>query len=124
MSSHFSVFIIEDSIEDTKLLKAKLQAIETEKTLEIETANTFLRAKKMLGSPKFNLILLDLNLPDNWGISTVSDCVKLAKGSNIVVLTSMAHELTIEEAKKAGASLVFMKHEMTEDKLGEIVNSL
>ena len=61
---------------------------------EIETADTISSAKKLIDSKKFDLILLDINLPDGLGFDL---CEKVRTYSNIpiIFLTASQSELDV-----------------------------
>ncbi len=69
---------------------------------------------------KFNLIFLDLGLPDSDGISIISEILKRNPDCKILVITIMQDEEKIFTALKAGASGYILKTDIYN--LGETID--
>ena len=84
------LLLVED---DIALIRAISFALKKE-GFEIETADTISSAKKLIDSKKFDLILLDINLPDGLGFDL---CEKVRTYSNIpiIFLTASQSELDV-----------------------------
>lgn len=67
----------------------------------------------------FDLVLLDLNLPDSWGAETVREFRKFNLGAPVVVVTGMELDEVHQEAKKFGAAAVVSKLKLLSDDFAE-----
>lgn len=63
-----SILIVEDDLTFSTMLKTWLG----KKGFEVETASTQAKARKQIGTRDFDLILSDLRLPDQDGLSLLS----------------------------------------------------
>lgn len=107
------ILIVEDDNADMELFKAHLKKINM--SHEVIFCKKYREAVEYLKDGNTAIMFLDFNLPDNWGISTVRDTHKYFKNTPIIGMTSIANDLTINEAKKAGAKDVLIKAHMTPD---------
>jgi signal transduction histidine kinase len=64
------VLVVEDNKVDRRLLQGMLSK-STHGTFEIETAESMAKAIELLNKHKFDVALLDLNLPDSRGLETL-----------------------------------------------------
>lgn len=112
--------IIEDSKADTEILTRYIQ--KSFPTASVHACNNFNRGITCLVHEEYDYILLELNLPDNFGISTMRELKPYSRKTPVFVITGMAHDITIEEAIKAGASKVKEKRAMSSELIGEMVN--
>lgn len=71
-------------------------------TLEVTWANTMEKARKLVESHQFDVILLDLNLSDSKGMDSVSAMVN--RGVPVVVLTGNPSKEIERQAIKIGAA--------------------
>jgi len=108
--------------------KKKILVIEDEKVLcdlyvKLLNKNNYIAEGVMLGKQgqekieknKYDLILLDLQLPDIHGIEILEVCFKNKKKYNFVVLTNRTDEKIIEKAMKYGAKAYVKKVNLTPD---------
>ena len=70
----------------------------------------------------FDMMLLDLNLPDAFGPRTVQEVRKFNRHTPIVVITGMATGITVDESFKMGANSVIPKSELTEEDFFNILD--
>jgi len=82
-----SVLVIEDNPGDYALVEDFLLEIKNE--FSLKHAETCKEAKFMLsgGHPQFDVILLDLSLPDKTGIDLINEIVAVCQGTPVIVLT-------------------------------------
>lgn len=83
----YNILVIEDNIGDCAIVDELLN--EQLHKPYIACADTFKKAEKMLlnNEPNFDVILLDLTLPDKSGEKLVSDILNIAGNSPVIVLT-------------------------------------
>ena len=95
-----SILIVEDDLTFATMLKTWLG----KKGYEVETASTNARARKLLTTRDFSLILSDLRLPDQDGIHLLSWLRDLQKATPVIIMTSYAEIQGAVLAMKEGAS--------------------
>lgn len=95
-----SILIIEDDLTFATMLKTWLG----KKGYEVETASTNARARKLLTTRDFSLILSDLRLPDQDGIHLLSWLRDLQKATPVIIMTSYAEIQGAVLAMKEGAA--------------------
>jgi CheY-like chemotaxis protein len=110
MSIDPKILIVEDRFADVEITKKKLSRFMSLDTLDV--VRTTKQALERLEEERFDCILLDLNLPDSIGPSSISDILEVHPRLPIVVLTGFASQVTIEEALKAGARKVISKNDL------------
>jgi len=74
------------------------------------------------GEEDYDLILLDLSLPDGYGLETFKSLNEVIKSKPIVVLTGLDDEVIANEAVKLGAQDYILKREITEHALMRTIN--
>jgi len=95
-------------VEDQTTLRELLEALLSEReAYTVETAADGQSALAALGRRSFDLLLLDLVLPDLHGFELLSRLAKSA--SRVLVLTSLARPAVVKEALERGAHGVVTK---------------
>ncbi|WP_126970934.1 hybrid sensor histidine kinase/response regulator [Gynurincola endophyticus] len=114
------ILVIEDRIEDFILFKDKLhnanipiQEIHHEFYLE--------KGLEALKQKEFDLIFLDLSLPDSFGVETIEKISKLAKHSSIIVLSGSTDSVLAIKTIKHGAQDYLIKDEFDEFVLSKTI---
>ena len=77
------ILIIEDSKTINNIIKTELSKL----TYDVDQAFTFAQAHDLLISTKYNIIILDLHLPDGEGYELIED-IKSLTTTKVIVLTS------------------------------------
>ncbi|HEX7043835.1 MAG TPA: diguanylate cyclase [Burkholderiales bacterium] len=97
-----TVLVVEDSPTDALLLR---EALRDERSLQIQTAHaeTLSEALRCLQERSFDLILLDLGLPDSQGLETFARMHDQAPQVPIIVLTGLDDDELAIQAVKEGA---------------------
>lgn len=117
LTETLNILIVEDEFVDIEMTRKKLARCAPQATLDVE--KTTAQAIEKLRAARYHCILLDLNLPDSVGPSSISDIRQIDRQTPIIVLTGFAAPITIEEALKAGAQKVLSKSDLTDITLGE-----
>ena len=81
---------------------------------------TFAASKKMLETEEFDLVLLDIGLPDGSGLDLLETIENYVKPPRVVIFSS--YDVTQEYANKVSAVLV--KSKTNNSKLAEIISSV
>ncbi len=103
----FAVTFIRETLaycEEAELVKATKFALTSVETLG--------EALKCISEHKFDLILLDLNLPDSKELATLDSVRKNAHNVPVVVITALSDEGLALEAMKRGAEGFLVKGQM------------
>jgi two-component system, NarL family, response regulator FusR len=79
---------------------------------EMLEADTLAQARELLASTPVDLLLLDLSLGEEFGLTALPGLRAAHPQLKIIVLTSLAEELYAERALKAGADGFVMKSEV------------
>lgn len=101
--SNFDVLIIKD------MLSQKINSNFKKTTFEIIRAKSFEEAKHRLVKDYFDIILLDLTLPDSFGLDTLRKIYAETSETPIIVLTSLNDQLVAIKAVKEGAQDYLVK---------------
>jgi PAS domain S-box-containing protein len=103
------VLLVEDNPGDAQLVEIMLSEAGSSAGFEVAHAGTLGEALGRLAEASFNIILLDLSLPDLSGLETVSRMRKAAPRTPIVVLSGYDDEEVAFEAVQRGAQDYLIK---------------
>lgn len=118
-----SMLIVEDDPDYVFLLKDLLVGVEaTEMRYHRDYAGTIARAGEALAHGIFDVVLLDLSLPDSQGLETVKRIVSAAPGIPVIVLTSLDDEAMGVQAIQEGAQDYLIKGEISFRVLRRAIN--
>lgn len=101
--SNFDVLIIKD------MLNQEINSNFNKTTFEIIRAKSFKEAKQKLINDYFDIILLDLTLPDSVGLDTLKKIYSETSDIPIIVLTSLNDQFLAIKAVKEGAQDYLVK---------------
>jgi len=105
MSDKISVLVVDDDIGMTETLSDILGL----KGYDVSVANGGLEALERARSKTYDLILLDIKMPDINGVAVFKQMKTITPKSSVILMTAYAlHEL-IEQAKKEGVLAVLSK---------------
>lgn len=116
---HFTILLVEDDAPDAVLTKNSVWDVWPDATIIPVTSIN--EAYKTYKQHDFNLVLLDLNLPDGYGPATVKEMRAFNKKVPIVVLTGMGTDTTVNEALRLGANHVALKSQLMDDDFKNIL---
>lgn len=102
------IIIVEDNKDDFVLLKKYLKDV-CKKPCELKHVETMTDAVKTLGSGDFDIILLDLGLPDSDGLETLKKIQAIEKKIPIVVFSGLNDESIAVQSVKEGAQDYLIK---------------
>ena len=102
------VLVIEDSITDAELISIYLEDVSTA-DYQVDTTDTLQRGLNAIRNTRFDVILVDLSLPDSFGIDTCRRVFEAAPDIAIIVLTGLDDEEKPLDAMKAGAQDYLVK---------------
>ncbi len=110
------VLLIEDNPGDVFLLQELLQDVTTVQ-VELQPAEQLFEALECIARDSFDVILLDLSLPDSQGLDTFIRMAHHAKATPIIVLTGLDDETLALRAMQSGAQDYLVKGQVTGDLL-------
>ena len=102
------LLIVDDNEEITDGITYYLS---TDQTIDCEVTNDGPQGLKRIRNDKFDLILLDLAMPDFSGFDIVKSLKQdgLLESKNIVIFTASTDQRLFDEMKKAGIKDIFKK---------------
>jgi two-component system, cell cycle sensor histidine kinase and response regulator CckA len=107
MSESLNILLVEDNPEDVVLIRQYLQSAGARFGLRV--AEQLSSAIDALGDHSFDVVLLDLSLPDSTGLETFARLHQAAGGVPVVVLTGVDDEGIGLRAVQAGAEDYLVK---------------
>ena len=117
----FKVLLIEDNRDEAELIEELL--LETNATrqmsqrLSVKCTDRLSKAQQLLGTEKFDVILLDLSLPDSQDLSTIVKIQEYSLNTPIVVLTARNDEELALQSIQAGAQDYLVKRKIDSELL-------
>ncbi len=106
------VLLVEDNPGDRRLILEALAEVSYSR-IQLEHADCLQAAQDTLASTEYDLILLDLSLPDSHGLETVERTEDVAPDTPIVILTGLDDVNIGIQAVRAGAQDYLVKGEVT-----------
>jgi DNA-binding response OmpR family regulator len=110
------VLLVEDTFSDAQLLERMLSKSKVP-AFEVTHVTDLANASRALAEGAFEVVLLDLGLPDSIGATTVSKLRTKSSEIPIIVLTAVQVPQTILDAIKMGAQDYFVKSRLDADEL-------
>src|SRR3569833_216549 len=109
----FDILVIEDNPGDFALVEEFL--LEQIKTLNLTQAKNYREAKNILNGKcgQFDVILLDLSLPDKTGIPLINEVKSLCRDTPVIVLTGYTDFSFGIQSLSLGVSDYVLKEELT-----------
>jgi len=117
----FNVLLVDDDAGDRQLVKLALARSSNQVKFDLAVAETLSEGIDRLSNEKYDIVLLDLGLPDSSGMNTVEKARDASPGVPIVVLTGLADEDRALEAIKLGAEDYLVKGKPLEYALIRII---
>ncbi|NQV23313.1 MAG: SpoIIE family protein phosphatase [Rhodopirellula sp.] len=105
------LLLVEDSQSDAELFEIYLQQIRSA-DYQIQVADTLADGIAVMKSQPLDIVLVDLNLPDSFGIDTCRKLHAASPATPIIVLTGLADEQKALEAMQVGAQDYLVKGEI------------
>ncbi len=115
------VLLVEDQPADVVLLRELLEIAELDWTLE--AVPTFADATRCWQTGQFEVLLLDLDLPDGLGLELLTRALGLTSGAPVVVLSGLEDREVAAQSVQLGARGYVVKGLEAAEHLGQIVES-
>jgi signal transduction histidine kinase len=97
-----NILLVEDNAGDARLIREALRSA-TGFAFELEHVENLTDAVGAMARRRFDVVLLDLSLPDSFGLDTVRRVASADPSLPIVVMTGLDDESVAAEAVRAGA---------------------
>lgn len=105
------ILLVEDNLADAEFLQEILSEVD-EEPLTIAHVWRVSEALKQLANTEFDVVLLDLSLPDSWGLETLMQVQTQAPTIPVVVLTGSQDEEQAIAAVRKGAQDYLLKGQL------------
>lgn len=116
-----NILLVEDNPSDSMFIRRRLEAARCGK-FEVTTVEWLSTALTLLRNRTFDVVLLDLTLPDSHGIDTVVAVKREAPSTPVVVLSAQEDLMVATRSLEAGAdSFVVKRAELNSDELERVV---
>jgi len=115
-----TLLIVEDNPADRLLIKEYL-AEEQWRTLDLQEAESLQAALDLLPHFDFDVILLDLQLPDSSGVETVRRIIGEVPETAVIVLTGLQDEDTALQSVRYGAQDYLEKRHLSPSTLSKSI---
>lgn len=111
------VLLVEDHFVDALLLTEWLEVVGL--PWQVKHVETFAEATACWREDRFDALLLDLDLPDGFGLEVLGRALVLVGNAPVVVLSGLLDEGVAQEARELGARAYVVKgpaavHELVE----------
>ncbi|MDP7016283.1 MAG: response regulator [Pirellulaceae bacterium] len=107
MDADTSVLLVEDDAAQARFIQAVLS-----KSFEVDTADRLSKALEKLSSDHYDVVVLDLGLPDSDGIDTLAAVQIVAASIPVIVLTGMEGDDVAHLVLRRGAQDFIEKAEL------------
>jgi len=108
-----TVLVLEDHPETREWLTGIIQQAFVE--VEIHEASSLAQARSLINEKKFDLALIDLNLPDGNGVEIISEITQKSPHTYCVVATIFDEDNYLFPALEAGAQGYLLKEQTTDE---------
>lgn len=115
-----SVLLVEDGEADREFAKLCL-AESDEEFFQVDTVGTLAAAVQRLGEHPYDVVLLDLQLPDGSGTSMVAELRRRFPTQAVIVLTGLDDVATARAALRCGAEDFVPKSDLTPERIGRCI---
>ena len=102
------VLLVEDNIPDARLIREMLHDSEGGH-FELQTVSQLSEAITLIRKARFDIVLLDLGLPDSQGLETLAAYLESAAELPVIVLTGLADDAISVQAVESGAQDYLVK---------------
>jgi PAS domain S-box-containing protein len=114
------ILLIEDNPGDTRPIRKMLSDADGHPA-ELECEETLAAGLKRLRNEPFDILLLDLTLPDSRGLETLQKARPFERSFPVVVLTGLEDNGTALKALESGAQDYLVKGKITADSLNRSI---
>ncbi|HVS94839.1 MAG TPA: response regulator [Puia sp.] len=120
MNSGLTILTVEDNPSDLFLVEHMLRSSGLS-IRQLCSANSIREALTLLGDREIDVVLLDLTLPDSFGIQSFIQIKSVVQRIPVIILTGVSDTIVALEAIKEGAQDYLVKGELTESLLTKAI---
>ncbi len=120
MNTRLNILLVEDNPGDAELIKDMIFESRLKRS-DIEEVQTLKHAITQVQNKDFDIILLDLGLPDSAGMDTLYEILKWSESAPVVVFTGLDDEEAGLEAISKGAQDYLVKGKVGSDMLARFI---
>lgn len=117
------ILIIDDEILTIEYMKS-LAAWKKYDCEEIISAVTVSKAKELFKRELPQIVFVDIRMPREDGLTLSKEFLQMQPNTNIVIMTAYQEFAYVKEALQMGVKGFLVKHEITEEKIEEILGKL
>jgi PAS domain S-box-containing protein len=121
MQERINILLIEDNPADSELIRIFLKGSYSNKCV-VTTANSLTKGIELLPATVYDVVIVDLSLPDSSGLDTFNSVYEKALHIPIIVLTGMEDESIGINAVKLGAQDFLLKGKIKGKELTRSIN--
>jgi PAS domain S-box-containing protein len=121
MSEKINILLIEDNQSDAGLFQVYLREAFSN-AFNLSTADYLHKGLALIGQQRFDVIIIDLSLPDSGGIETFKAVYQAAREIPIIVLTGLEDESLGISTVKLGAQDFLIKGKLSAKTLRRSIN--
>ncbi|MEL7296083.1 MAG: response regulator [Pseudomonadota bacterium] len=114
-----SILLVEDNPADVELFRARLGASNLPQDFRLDTADSLASGLQRVGEFDYDLVLLDLMLPDSEGVETFERMFQRQPTIPIIVFTGVADERIGRQVISLGAQDYIQKDQVSLRGLGQ-----
>ncbi|MBR8832204.1 MAG: Sensor histidine kinase WalK [Chroococcopsis gigantea SAG 12.99] len=114
------ILLIEDNLAQARLLRESLDG-STFKHFTLDHAQYLAEGIGLLAEQRFDVILLDLSLPDSHGLDSLTPLINIAPHLPIVVLTNTNDDHLALESLRRGAQDYLVKRHVNQENLARSI---
>jgi PAS domain S-box-containing protein len=115
------ILLIEDNPSDAQLLNIYLKEA-YKREFELKSVNNLTKGLELLGKETFTIIIIDLSLPDSFGLETFQAVYDKSPDTPIIVLTGHEDEQVGIKAMQLGAQDFLIKGKIQATELRKAIN--
>jgi PAS domain S-box-containing protein len=114
MGSHTStLLLVEDNPRDVFVFREAIAGARTGAAYKVEHAGSLGEALRRLAREQFDLVVLDLTLPDSRGYETYEKVRSLARNTPVILMTAVEDEQLASRAVRDGAQDYLVKSQLS-----------
>lgn len=108
-----TILVVEDSEEDRVLIEEKVRQLWPE--CNIRKVESLEAAYEVFRAYNFDMVILDLNLPDTNGAETVQQMRAFNRTTPIIVLTGALDSQSADQSLRYGANNIYPKSRISDE---------
>lgn len=116
MPAKICVLLIEDDLEDAELIQRSFLRV-SEEMFDVHHVGRFRDAIQIIKTNSFNVVILDLGLPDSIGLNGVERLMSLIPQVPVIVLTGLDNEDEATRGIELGAQEFLQKGDISSKQL-------